>query len=112
MDLEIFLNFKTIAFKNSIAFSHCRSRVMKLACQFCFDDFTLDFTRSFSDEYLDDHTWSDFNEMAPAFNETIIQCILFNEQINCEQLFFPQITDRGLCYTFNAFSVHEMFTSV
>lgn len=84
---------------------------MKLACQFCDDGSAYNALKSFPDEYLDDNAWSVINDMAPKINDTFIHCKLFNEEIDCTKLFFPRISERGLCMTFNAFNVHEMFTN-
>lgn len=84
---------------------------MKLATQFCFDGITPEDTGLFSDEYLDADIWNTIINIAPAFNETFVFCKLFGKIIDCEKLFYPQITERGLCYTFNTFNVHEMFTN-
>lgn len=82
---------------------------MKLACQLCFEGTAPNLTKSFSDEYFDDNTWSIINEVAPPFNETITDCKLFNKRIDCGKLFVPRTTERGLCYTFNTINADEMF---
>lgn len=83
---------------------------MKLASQYCYDSVFPSVARNFSDEYLDDDTWSVINEIAPAFNDTFIVCKLFDKLIDCGKLFVPRTTERGLCYSFNTLSVREMFT--
>lgn len=89
---------------------HFRLKLMKLVSQYCFEGSSSYLINKFPDEYLDDDTWSTINEIAPAFNETFIFCKLFNKWVECNKLFVPQITERGLCYTFNAFA-NEMFTN-
>lgn len=89
----------------------CRSKTMKLASQYCYDSVFPSVTRNFSDEYLDDDTWSAINEIAPAFNDTFVYCKLFNRMMDCDKLFVPRTTERGLCYSFNTLNVYEMFTN-
>ena len=85
---------------------------MKLAGQFCYDHVAPVMIDQFSDEYLnDDDIWDTINEIAPEFNETFIVCKMRNKWIPCEKLFIPQITERGLCYTFNTLNADEMFTN-
>lgn len=85
---------------------------MKLVKQFCFEHQSPSVTDEFVDEYLkdDDNIWNIINAIAPAFNETFVLCKLFNKWIDCKKLFVPQITGRGLCYTFNTLNANEMFT--
>lgn len=65
------------------------------------------------DEYSkdDEDIWDTINGIAPAFNETFVFCKLFNKWIDCNKLFVPQITGRGLCYTFNSLNANDMFTN-
>lgn len=84
---------------------------MKLVNQCCFDGIALNVTKNFSDEYLDENAWSTFNDIAPAFNETFIFCKLFGSLFDCDKLFVPRTTERGLCYTFNTLDVHDLFTN-
>lgn len=83
---------------------------MKLVSQYCFEGTAPYVTSKFPDDYIDDDTWSTINELAPPFNETFVFCKLFNKRIDCNKLFVPQITDRGLCYIFNTLNANEMFT--
>lgn len=87
--------------------------MIKLVSQFCFDieGFAVKAIDKFPDEYLDDEMWNIANDIAPAFNETFINCKLFNKRIDCDKIFFPQMTERGLCYTFNTLNVQDMYTT-
>lgn len=89
----------------------CRSKTMKLASQYCYDSVFPSVTQNFSDEYLDDNTWSTINDIAPEFNETFVFCKLFGKWVDCGDLFVPRTTERGLCYSFNTLNVDEMFTN-
>lgn len=89
---------------------------MKLAYQLCSPfvyskSFGSRIATNFSDDYLNDDIWNTINDYAPAFNETFMFCKLFNKWIDCGKLFVPQITQRGLCYTFNTLNFHELFTN-
>lgn len=87
-----------------------RMKVMKLARQFCFEGMTRNATGRFLDDYLDDDIWETYNDITPAFNETFAFCKLFNKRVDCAKLFFPQITEKRLCYSFNSLNVRDMFT--
>lgn len=95
---------------NSRNLTAFESKTMKLASQYCYDSVFPSVTRNFSDEYLDDSVWSAINEIAPAFNETFVFCKLFDKWVDCNKLFVPRTTERGLCYSFNTLNVYEMFT--
>lgn len=85
--------------------------MMKLATQYCTDGIFPSVIRNFSDEYLDINSWTTIKEIAPAFNDTFVFCKLFNKWIDCNKLFVPRTTQRGLCYSFNTLSVYQMFTN-
>ncbi|XP_018572878.2 pickpocket protein 28-like [Anoplophora glabripennis] len=41
------------------------------------------------------------DEVSPKFSDMISECKFMGVEENCTELFFPIITDEGLCYTFN-----------
>lgn len=90
---------------------HFRLKLMQLASQYCFDGSSPDMLEKFPDKYLDDDVFDAINGIVPALNETLIFCKLFNKWIKCDELFVPQITERGLCYSFNTLNVHDMFAN-
>lgn len=87
---------------------------MKFANQFCYEGTTSGLFSGFTDKYLEDdedNLWNTINEIAPAFNETLINCKLFGKEINCDKLFVARTSERGLCYTFNTLNAYQMYTN-
>lgn len=39
--------------------------------------------------------------LAPIFKDTFLQCFFRDVWHECESLFSPMFTEKGLCYTFN-----------
>lgn len=82
---------------------------MKVASQIC-DEFTArDIFNSFNDNYSDSTIRATVSNLAPRFNDTMEFC-QFSDILRCSELFYPIITEEGLCYTFNSFNVNDMIT--
>ncbi|CAB3220489.1 unnamed protein product [Arctia plantaginis] len=56
-----------------------------------------------------DHTRQFLINITQPCNEMIAQCIWASSTVNCEDLFNAQLTDEGLCCTFNAVHRNNMF---
>lgn len=85
--------------------------MMKVACQFCEETFASSIVAMFSDEYADDSILTIATGMAPEQSKIFPFCGLFGKAIDCENIFFPIITEAGLCYTFNSLNIREMATN-
>lgn len=87
---------------------------MNVANQFCYEGSGSIMFSRFSNKYLDaeeDDLWDTISDFAPPFNETLVDCKLFGEQIDCDKLFVARTSARGLCYTFNTLNSYEMYTN-
>lgn len=87
-----------------------RLEMMKVASLICDSKGSVDVQSFFSDIYSNSSVLRMIKELAPAFHDTIIDCKLFIETRNCDQLFYPVITAEGLCYTFNSLNVSDIVT--
>lgn len=87
-----------------------RLKYVKIASEICDGYFAGDLREEFTDTYSDSSILKIIQDLAPSFNDTMYQCKFLDEKKSCENLFFPIITEEGLCYTFNAMSMNEMAT--
>lgn len=83
---------------------------MSLASKLCEEDIVSEIINYLPDEYLDDQTLATIEDIAPEFKETFVGCYLFGAEEECDKLFYPIITDRGLCYVFNSLALREIVT--
>ncbi|XP_055321190.1 pickpocket protein 28-like [Sitodiplosis mosellana] len=83
--------------------------LMKIASQICDNTFAGDVLENFTDIYSDHRMLEIIRDLAPSFDDTMFDCKFLGET-KCEKLFFPIVTEEGLCYTFNAMSVKEITT--
>lgn len=83
---------------------------MKVASQICDEWISSDIVTHLSDNFTDNSIYSIITEMAPAFEDTLTFCKLFNKNIDCSKIFFPIFTDEGLCFTFNSMYVKDVVT--
>lgn len=49
------------------------------------------------------------HEVAPSFNETLVDCKFQNKQELCRDYFQQVITEEGLCYTFNSLDPSDIY---
>lgn len=82
---------------------------MKIASQICDNTFAGDILDNFTDNFSDHRMLEIIRDMAPSFADTMFQCKFLDES-DCEKLFYPIITEEGLCYSFNALSLSEIAT--
>lgn len=87
-----------------------RLRLMSVASKLCEEDIVNEIIDHLPDEYLDEETLATIKEIAPDFKETFVSCSLFGAEKNCDKIFYPIITERGLCYTFNSLNLREIVT--
>lgn len=60
-------------------------------------------------EYANESIYDSILEIAPDIDETISQCSWQSKRTGCAE-FTPVITEKGLCFAFNALNSHEVFT--
>lgn len=48
---------------------------------------------------------------APSIKDTFAFCKLLNNWIDCNEIFFPFLTDAGFCYSFNTLRLPEYLTN-
>lgn len=83
---------------------------MTVASKLCEEDIVSEIIQYLPDEYLDDQALATIVDIAPEFKETFVGCYLFGVEEECDKLFYPIITERGLCYVFNALNLREIVT--
>lgn len=88
-----------------------RLNLMNVASKLCEEDIVKDIIDYLPDEYLDEQTLTTIKDIAPEFNETFVGCQLFGNEKDCDKLFYPIITERGLWYTFNSLNLREIVTN-
>lgn len=81
---------------------------MKVAALTCVELFSRDILKFFPDNYSEDSIMKTIYDMAPTFSSTLNFCNVFNEWSNCSEIFYPTITEEGICYTFNIFNKREI----
>lgn len=64
----------------------------------------------FGHRFMNDSVYSLIEEMAPTCNETLSNCEWRGENHLCTNLFQPILTDRGICFTFNALNSHDIYS--
>lgn len=82
---------------------------MKIASLICDETFSQDLLDKFTDDYSEHSMLEIIRNLAPSFDDLMINCT-FLDKTNCSELFYPIITEEGLCYTFNAMSMKETAT--
>lgn len=87
-----------------------RLRLMNVVSKLCEEDIVKQIVDSLPDEYLDDQFLATIKDIAPDFEETFVECSLFGNSKKCDKLFYPIITERGLCYTFNSLNLRDIVT--
>ncbi|XP_055321187.1 pickpocket protein 28-like isoform X2 [Sitodiplosis mosellana] len=86
-------------------------QLMKIINQICEESRQERVFKFFTDEYSDPNILSTISRMAPKFEDTVVRCRLFDEWKSCDKFLYPTITEEGLCYSFNALSMEEIFTN-
>lgn len=62
------------------------------------------------ENFSDTSILSVFRDLAPSFDETFSSCKLFHKWSTCAEMFYPIITEEGICYVFNALNINEVAT--
>lgn len=83
---------------------------MKVATQICENRISMQVSQMFPDELADDSILSTIEEMAPELDDTIVQCKVFDSDRNCAEIFFPIVTETGICYSFNLLNIKDLLT--
>lgn len=98
--------------KLNTSFIHSRLNIMKVVSQIC-DEFFIanDVFDHFPDNYSDPAILTIFKNIMPKFEDTMVFCKLFDKWTDCKKFLYPMVTEDGLCYTFNALSIHEVVTN-
>lgn len=84
---------------------------MKVATQLCEDRPNFSFLNMLNDLYVNDSMFNAIFKIAPEFKETIVMCKLFDTWTDCNELLFPILTKKGLCYSFNALSLQKSLSN-
>lgn len=100
----------TFEFKKHFSYIF-RLKIMKVISQICDEFAAKDVFKFFPDNFTDNSILSIFKSLTPKFNVTMFTCKLFDKWTTCEEFFVPIVTEEGICYTFNSFSVFEMITN-
>lgn len=83
---------------------------MKVMIQLCEFGKSRDIYKLFPDLYATNVVYRTMMEIAPDMNETFASCKLFGKLIDCDEIFFPILTDAGFCYAFNTIRLPEFLT--
>lgn len=67
-------------------------------------------SKLFSDVYANDSMYETMEDLEPDMNETFVYCNLFDEWVNCSEIFFRTLTNTGFCHTFNTVRLSEYLT--
>lgn len=75
-------------------------------------DFTAyeNISKLFRELYVPEYMYFTMLNVAPQMNDTFAFCKLFDQWVNCEEIFFPVVTDAGFCYSFNTLRLPEYLT--
>lgn len=58
--------------------------------------------------YLNDSWYQTLEYLKPDFEETIVQCKIFNKLENCTDVMVPILSEKGFCYSFNTFRLQDV----
>lgn len=84
---------------------------MKIINQLCEYKDYKNVSKLFHDSYISESVYHTMRLTVPDMNETFAFCKLFDEWKDCDEIFFPTVTDAGFCFTFNALKLSEYLTN-
>ena len=70
-----------------------------------------DMSELFTDVYTNNTMYGTMLNVQPEISETFVFCKLFDKWINCNELFFPVLSDAGFCFSFNTVRLSEHVTN-
>lgn len=88
-----------------------RFEAMKVMNQLCKFEKTRKVFKLFADEYAEKSMFQTMRSIDLDMNDTFAFCKLFDKWIDCDEIFFPVLTDTGICYSFNTMRLPEVLTN-
>lgn len=84
-----------------------RIRALPHICENLFSKFY-----DFDEQFVNASVFDMIEEMAPTLNDTFRKCRWKNvgNVSTCSDLFVPILTEKGLCFSFNALNWNEIYT--
>lgn len=85
-----------------------RFETMKVMNQLC--QFDKNMSKLFTDQYASESMYATMIKVLPHMSETFQFCKLFDEWINCRDIFFISMSNEGYCFSFNLVRLSEQLT--
>ncbi|XP_037047236.1 pickpocket protein 28-like [Bradysia coprophila] len=84
-------------------------RKMVAVLQLCSDSLNEELNETGRYNFTDNKIFEIIKEVAPSFDETLVNCKFQNREEHCRDYFEEVITEEGLCYTFNSLEPTQIY---